>query len=261
MAEIEMRAWQDCRLEVREEDGVSRIVGRAIPFGELSVDLGGWREIIVAGAFDIAGDIRSLWQHDSSQVLGRTAAGTMRLTEDERGIYPDITPPDTQWARDALVSLKRGDVSGFSFGFYVEEDNWLVTGREVVRQVLRGQLLEVTPVTFPAYPTTSAQVRDQVTALLRAQQDGQQMISSSRSGAGAPRGRTITTFETARRYLMTIRELREKRANLWTQAKALHEKALAEKRDMTAEELQQWDGYNTEMDTLKLDHRPPRAAR
>lgn len=52
--------------------------------------------------------------------------------------------------------------------------------------------------------------------------------------------------------MATIRDLREKRANLWQQAKALHDKALAEKRDMTAEELQQWDGYNSEMDALKL---------
>lgn len=163
--DMELRAWPECQLEIRETDGISRIVGRAVPFGELSVDLGGWREIIVAGAFDIDGDIRSLWQHDSSRVLGRTTAGTMRLTADERGIYPDITPPNTTWAQDALVSLKRGDVSGFSFGFYVEEDNWVVAGKEIVRQVLRGQLLEVSPVTFPAYPTTSAQVRNQAQAL------------------------------------------------------------------------------------------------
>ena len=167
MSEIEMRAWQESRLEIRETpDGPSRIVGRAVPYGELSLDLGGWREIIVPGAIDVADkDIRSLWQHDSSMVLGRTSAGTMTLTVDERGIYPDITPPNTTWAQDAMVSMKRGDVSGFSFGFYVDEDNWVVTGREIVRQVLRAQLIEVSPVTFPAYPTTSAQVRDQVAAL------------------------------------------------------------------------------------------------
>lgn len=167
--EMETRAWPECRLEIREADGVSRITGRAVPYGDLSVDMGGWREIIVPGAFQIEGeDIRSLWQHDMSKVLGRTSAGTMSLTEDERGIYPDITPPATSWAQDALVSLKRGDVSGFSFGFWVLEDEWLVMGREVLRRVLRGELVEVSPVTFPAYPTTSAQVRSKA-AELRAQ--------------------------------------------------------------------------------------------
>jgi phage head maturation protease len=48
----------------------------------------------------------------------------------------------------------------------------MVTNREIVRRVKRGELLEVSPVTFPAYPTTSAQVRDHVAALLRAQQSG-----------------------------------------------------------------------------------------
>lgn len=170
MPEIEMRSWAG-ELEVRETAGApTRIIGRAVPYGELSVDMGGWREVIVAGAFDVGGDIRSLWQHDPSLVLGRTAAGTMDLSADERGIYADITPPATQWAQDAMVSLRRGDVSSFSFGFYVAEDNWVVTGREVVRQVLRGELLEVSPVTFPAYPQTSAQVRERAAAL-RAQAD------------------------------------------------------------------------------------------
>lgn len=164
--EIETRAWPGCQLEIREApDEPTRIVGRAVPYGELSEDMGGWREVIVDGAFGIDGDIRSLWQHDPARVLGRTAAGTMTLTTDARGIYPTIVPPDTQWAQDAMVSLRRGDVSGFSFGFYVTEDNWVVTGKEIVRQVLRGDLLEVSPVTFPAYPTTSAQVRDRALAL------------------------------------------------------------------------------------------------
>jgi hypothetical protein len=169
--DIETRTWLGSQIEIRETpDEPTRITGRAVPYGELSEDMGGWREVIVDGAFDIDRDIRSLWQHDPSRVLGRTVAGTMTLTADKRGIYPSIIPPDTQWAHDAMVSIRRGDVSGFSFGFYVAEDNWVVTGREVVRQVLRGELLEVSPVTFPAYPQTTAQVRDRAAAL-RAQAD------------------------------------------------------------------------------------------
>lgn len=51
--------------------------------------------------------------------------------------------------------------------------------------------------------------------------------------------------------IVTIRELREKRANLWEQAKALHTKATEEKRDLTAEEREQWDRLNGEIDALK----------
>ena len=166
MKELEKRPWTTGRAEMRAaEDGKKHIVQRAVPYGELSVDLGGWREVIVAGAFGITGDIRALWQHLSHQVLGRTTTGTLRLTEDETGIYSEIDPPDTTWARDAIVSIERGDVDGSSFGFYVDEDEWILTEREVIRRVKQGRLVEVSPVTFPAYPTTSTSVRDRAAAM------------------------------------------------------------------------------------------------
>lgn len=167
MPELEIRPWATARAELRAaEDGRRRIVQRAVPYGELSVDLGGWREVIVAGAFATDGqDIRALWQHNSDQVLGRTVAGTLALSQNETGIYSEIDPPDTTWARDALVSIERGDVDGSSFGFYVDEDEWILTESEIIRRVMRGTLLEVSPVTFPAYPTTSTQVRDRAAAM------------------------------------------------------------------------------------------------
>lgn len=170
--EIERRAWMD-QVEVRAAaDGRSRIVQRAVPFGELSVDLGGFREVIVAGAFDVEGrDIRSLWQHDATRVLGRTTNGTLALRVEEDGIYAESIPPDTTWARDALISIERGDVTSSSFGFYVDEDEWLATGQEVIRRVLRGTLVEVSPVTWAAYPLTSSSVQQRA-ADLRARAAG-----------------------------------------------------------------------------------------
>lgn len=162
--EIERRAVAGA-VEVRSADDKRYIVQRAVPYGEKSLDLGGWVEVIVAGAFAVDGDIRSLWQHDSSCVLGRTTAGTLRLTNAEDGIYAESDPPDTAWARDALVSIERGDVSGSSFGFVVDEDEWLITANEVVRRVKRARLIEVSTVTFPAYPTTTAAVRDHAASL------------------------------------------------------------------------------------------------
>ena len=170
--EIERRAWMD-QVEVRAAaDGRSRIVQRAVPFGELSIDLGGFREVIVAGAFDVEGrDIRSLWQHDATRVLGRTTNGTLALRVEEDGIYAESIPPDTTWARDALISIERGDVTSSSFGFYVDEDEWLATGQEVIRRVLRGTLVEVSPVTWAAYPLTSSSVQQRA-ADLRARAAG-----------------------------------------------------------------------------------------
>lgn len=170
MAEKETRGWDGLQVEVRAAaDGKRRIVQRAVPFGELSVDLGGWREVIVAGAFDISGDIRALWQHKSDQVLGRTTNGTLALRAETDGIYSEIDPPDTSWARDALTSIERGDVTASSFGFFVEDDEWVMTEKEIIRRVIRARLQEVSPVTFPAYLLTSTAVREQV-AELRAQQ-------------------------------------------------------------------------------------------
>jgi hypothetical protein len=176
--EMEKRAWQAGRCEVRAlEDGRRRIVQRAVPYGELSVDLGGWREVIVAGAFATDGeDIHALWQHRSDQVLGRTTTGTLRLQQDDTGIYSEIDPPDTQWARDALVSIERGDVDRSSFAFYTDEDEWLLTANEVIRRVKRGRLAEVSPVTFPAYPSTSTALRDKAAA----------MRAQAAAGAGEP---------------------------------------------------------------------------
>ena len=170
--EIERRAWMD-QVEVRAAaDGRSRIVQRAVPFGELSIDLGGFREVIVAGAFDVEGrDIRSLWQHDATRVLGRTTNGTLALRVEEDGIYAESIPPDTTWARDALISIERGDVTSSSFGFYVDEDEWLATGQEVIRRVLRGTLVEVSPVAWAAYPLTSSSVQQRA-ADLRARAAG-----------------------------------------------------------------------------------------
>lgn len=191
MAEMEKRAWMD-RVELRAaEDGRRRIVQRAVPYGELSVDLGGWRELIVAGAFEIEGqDIRSLWQHNSSQVLGRTTAGTLRLSEADDGIYAESDPPDTSWARDAVVSIERGDVTSSSFAFYTDEDEWMMSGEQVIRRVKRGRLVEVSPVTFPAYQQTSTAVREGMAAM-RAQSGHASVVEQQARVRGLARRRRL----------------------------------------------------------------------
>lgn len=154
-------------VEVRAAaDGSVVIVQRAVPYGELTVDMGGWRETIMAGAFSLEGkDIRSLWQHDARLVLGRTAAGTLRLWEQEDGIYAESNPPDTTWARDALASIRRGDISSSSFAFYVDEEEWTMAGDMPLRMVKRARLEEVSVVTWAAYPQTTASVQQRAQAL------------------------------------------------------------------------------------------------
>lgn len=155
----------DLRVETRE-DGKRRIIGHAAVFNSLSEDLGGFREMIAPGAFaDSIGkdDVRALFNHDTNLVLGRNKSGTLRLSEDEQGLRTEIDLPDTQLAADLSELMARGDISQMSFGFTVRKDDqdWEKKGDGVWMRTIRKvtRLLDVSVVTFPAYPQTDAAVR------------------------------------------------------------------------------------------------------
>jgi uncharacterized protein len=157
----EERAWGR-EIRLAGTDSEPRIAGYAAVFNELSQDLGGFRERIAPGAFESSlsdADVRALFNHDPNIVLGRTKAGTLSVMEDSRGLAIEISPPDTAPVRDLLVSIRRGDVSQMSFGFYTRSDKWNKVDDEWVRTLLDVELLDVSPVTFPAYPQTSVAVR------------------------------------------------------------------------------------------------------
>ena len=137
-------------------------------FDSWSEELGGnspFRERVVKGAFEETiqnDDIRALFNHDPNYVLGRNKAGTLTLEEDEKGLKVRIVPPDTQWAKDLLVSIKRGDITQMSFGFTVILDRWSYEDNIDVRELLKVKLYDVSPVTFPAYAQTECGVRSLV---------------------------------------------------------------------------------------------------
>ena len=154
----------------KREDGKVKIAGYAAKFGKMSEDLGGFREKIAPGAFKRSlkrSDPRALFNHDRNFVLGRKSAGTLKLTEDDTGLFIEIDPPDTQVARDLMVSIRRGDINQQSFGFTVAKDSWegLDEGKTPTRTLEEvGQLFDVSPVTFPAYPDTQVALRSLNTA-------------------------------------------------------------------------------------------------
>jgi len=155
------------------EDGQKKISGYAAVFNELSDDLGGFKEKVAPGAFTATlekDDIRSLWNHNSDYPLGRVKARTLSVSQDLRGLKFEINPPDTQYARDLLVSIERGDVNQMSFSFFTDDDNWENVNGVYIRTLLAVTLLEVSPVTFPAYPQTSAVVRSKIAELNQADQ-------------------------------------------------------------------------------------------
>lgn len=162
MSQIERRFIPATELRVAgDTDPV--IEGYAALFNSDSQDLGGFVERIAPGAFNDAlksSDIRALFNHDPNFVLGRMKAGTLEVSEDERGLKIRNTPPDTQWARDLVTSMRRGDVDQMSFAFRVGTDEWEKRGGTVYRTILTvSELLDVSPVTYPAYPDTTVAAR------------------------------------------------------------------------------------------------------
>jgi HK97 family phage prohead protease len=151
------------KVETRSEEDTSEVIrGYAAVFDSLSQDLGGFREKIAPGAFAETiknSDVRALWNHDANYVLGRNGAGTLRLFEDKKGLGIEIDPPETTFAKDLMISMRRGDVTQMSFGFYVKDEQWEKIDGENVRTLRKVELFDVSPVTYPAYTNTEVAVR------------------------------------------------------------------------------------------------------
>ena len=147
---------------ITDEKGLRKISGYAAVFNSVSEELSWFKEKIEPGAFGESigtDDIRALWNHDSNYVLGRNKSGSLMLVEDQHGLKIEIDPPDTQWARDLMVSIDRGDVSQMSFGFQTITDKWEMSEGVDMRTLLKVRLFDVSPVTFPAYPDTEVGLR------------------------------------------------------------------------------------------------------
>jgi hypothetical protein len=142
------------------EDG-PKVAGYAAVFN-VETDIGGmFREKIAPGAFAkaIKGDVRSLFDHNTALILGRTKSGTLRLSEDERGLRYEVDLPDTQAGRDLRESMGRGDIDGSSFAFRVLKQSWDESRDTPLRTIEEVELYEVGPVTFPQYPEAEVGLR------------------------------------------------------------------------------------------------------
>lgn len=174
---MEIRCVALNKIELRQEgdraDSPS-IAGQAAIFDALSEDLGGFREVVKPGAFTHTlrehPDVRAFFNHDSSRILGRVKAGTLTVEEDEVGLNFEIDPPAGPTGQDAVEAIRRGDVDQVSFGFIAINDRLIkLPDGQIVRELLDVDLFEISPVVFPAYPQTSAEVRSSVEKLRNAE--------------------------------------------------------------------------------------------
>lgn len=150
-------------VEIREaDDGLIKVSGYAAVFNS-ETDIGGYyRERIETGAFrDAIGrdDVVFLINHEGLP-MARTRSGTLKLSEDERGLFmeTELDPSDPEVQR-IVPKMKRGDLDKMSFAFIPEVQEWDDSGDIPVRTIRQASLFDVSIVTFPAYSDTEIGLR------------------------------------------------------------------------------------------------------
>jgi len=173
------------RVESRSEDGATEsrwIVGYAAKFGVNSLDLGDFVERIDPQAFGIVAErrgrkkaleTRALWNHDANYPLARYP-GTLRMNVDDIGLRYEFPVPDTTYGRDLAANIDAGIVRGSSFSFQIAPggEAWSVEDGRSIRTVTKiDSLIDVGPVTFPAYPDADVSVAQRSFNAFRSQRD------------------------------------------------------------------------------------------
>lgn len=157
MNELEIRTVRDA-IDVRSPGELERAAGTLVGYASTfrqPYDMGDFWEEVEPGAFRdslASGDIVALVNHDSAMPLARSSRGTLRLSEDDRGLRVEIDPIDTTYARDLMTAVRAGVVDAMSFGFKVKKDKFERRDGRVVRVLEAVELHEVSCVTFPANP-------------------------------------------------------------------------------------------------------------
>lgn len=176
--------------------------GAAVVFNswseELWTPMGVFRERILPGAFTrvlaASPDVRLLINHDSNLVLARTRSGTLELTEEANALRVWARVAPTSYAKDLRMSMSRSDIDQMSFAFAMDlekgaEDRWYEDedSGEIRRDVVSvSDLYDVSPVTYPAYPDTSAVMRE-----VRAAADAGRISRVTPTLVGEPRHDTV----------------------------------------------------------------------
>ena len=143
--------------EMRANEDNLIIEGYAAVFDSVT-DLGPFQERIAQGAFSdvLDDDVRLLINHDGVP-LARTSNNTLELSQDDTGLYYRAQLSDTQAGRDLYEMIKRGDINQSSFAFMIDKESNDADGVRVIEKV--SKLIDVSPVTYPAYQAASVFAR------------------------------------------------------------------------------------------------------
>jgi HK97 family phage prohead protease len=182
MKKTERRTFTVKGIEARQaEDGKLRMAGYAAVFNEASLPLP-FIERISPGAFrktlSETPDVRLLINHEGLP-LARTKNGTMKLYEDERGLYFEAELADTQEARDLHTLVARGDVDQMSFAFRVIRQKWNEDRTERTLTEVSLADGDVSIVTYPAYPATSVEARERLKKAISQIKEGREITGDS----------------------------------------------------------------------------------
>ena len=182
MKKTERRTFTVRDIEARQaEDGTMRMAGYAAVFNEASLPLP-FIEKIAPGAFtktlQETPDVRLLANHEGLP-MARTKNGTMRLYEDETGLYFEAELANTQEARDLYTLVERGDVDQMSFAFRVIRQNWSKDRTERTLTEVSLADGDVSIVTYPAYPATTVEAREAIKRAILQIKEGREVSGDS----------------------------------------------------------------------------------
>lgn len=156
----------DLKVITRDDGtGSKQIQGYAILFDSLSVDLGGFVEIIkptALGGVDLS-DVKLVYAHENNSILARVSAGNLQTKVDDKGLFFIADLPDTTLANDVYANIQAGNLKGMSFTFNIPDggDTW--TRQQdgsllhTVNQI--GTITELTVTAYPAYQKTSVELK------------------------------------------------------------------------------------------------------
>ena len=184
----------------------------------------------------MSNDVRALINHDPNLILGRTENGTLELSTDERGLKYRVKLGNQQYAKDFYESVKRGDISQSSFAFTIKDQSW--NEERTVRSVDKvRQLLDVSPVTYPAYAAATVQARDQ-------------QPEPNEANAVAEADTDTTVIETQTFETMNLNEMKATRGKHADRFEELVNVAETENRDWTNNEQEEADLCKREVERL-----------